>query len=71
MDEFSTIGPTSVAELHEDGRVTQFELRPEDAGITTGRYADIAAARTANQNIRVIARALAIRRQGRYSICLR
>ena len=59
MDEFSTIGPTSVAELHEDGRVTQFELRPEDAGITTGRYADIAAARTANQNIRVIARALA------------
>ncbi len=59
MDEFSTLGTTVVAELHEDGRITQYEMRPEDAGLTPGRYQDVAAARTAEENVRAVARALA------------
>jgi len=64
MDEFSNIGPTQVAELHEDGRVTRFELRPEDAGIAPGRYADVAAASTPEENVRILARTLAGQQQG-------
>ena len=33
MDELTTTGPTSVAELH-DGRVTVFDVVPEDAGLS-------------------------------------
>jgi len=64
MDEFSTLGPTLVAELREDGRITQYELRPEDAGLSPGRYEDVAAAPTAEENVRVIARTLAERTPG-------
>jgi anthranilate phosphoribosyltransferase len=64
MDEFSTLGPTVVAELHDDGRITQFELQPEEAGLTPGRYADVAAAPTAIENVRVVARVLADRKPG-------
>jgi anthranilate phosphoribosyltransferase len=34
MDEVSTLGPTRVAELN-DGRITTFEVSPEDAGLPT------------------------------------
>jgi anthranilate phosphoribosyltransferase len=59
MDEFSSIGPTHVGELHEDGSITEYQLRPEDAGIGPGRYADVAAATTTEENVRVIGRTLA------------
>jgi anthranilate phosphoribosyltransferase len=59
MDEFSSIGPTLVAELHDDGQITEYELRPEDAGLAPGRYEDVAAGRTAAENVRAIALTLA------------
>ena len=59
MDEFSTIGPTTVAELHEDGLITQYELQPGDAGLETARYEEVAAAGTPEANIRRVAAALA------------
>jgi anthranilate phosphoribosyltransferase len=64
MDEFSSIGPTLVAELHEDGQITEYELRPQDAGLSPGRYEDVGAMRTAAENVRVIARTLAERKPG-------
>jgi anthranilate phosphoribosyltransferase len=59
MDEFSTLGATHVAELHDDGRIEVYDVRPEDAGLTTGRYADVAPAKTTVENIRIVARVLA------------
>jgi len=50
MDEFSTIGPTQVAELR-DGEIRQFEFKPEDAGLERASYAEIAAASTAEENV--------------------
>jgi anthranilate phosphoribosyltransferase len=64
MDEFSTLGPTHVAELHEDGRITTYDLRPEDVGLTPGSYADVAAASTPEQNVRILAQTLAGGRPG-------
>lgn len=64
LDEFSTIGSTRVAELHADGAITEYEIRPEDAGITRARYEDIAAAATMEDNIRIVARVLAGRQGG-------
>jgi anthranilate phosphoribosyltransferase len=59
MDEFSTVGPTIVAELHEDGRISEYELGPEEAGLVCGRYQDVAAAPSAHENVRAVARVLA------------
>jgi anthranilate phosphoribosyltransferase len=40
LDEVSTTGPTTVAEL-KDGRVRVFEVTPEDAGLPRARLADL------------------------------
>lgn len=40
LDEISTTGPTSVAAL-EDGRVTTFDVTPEDAGLARVTLADL------------------------------
>lgn len=40
MDELSTTGPTSVAEL-KNGKVSQFELQPEDVGLSRVALADL------------------------------
>jgi anthranilate phosphoribosyltransferase len=44
IDEFSTMGPSQVAELHEDGRIEEYEVTPEDFGMERVAYRDIAAA---------------------------
>jgi anthranilate phosphoribosyltransferase len=46
LDEITTIGATQVAEL-KDGRVTSFEVTPEDAGLPRARLADIKGAEPA------------------------
>ena len=46
MDEISTLGPTHVAELCEDGLIKKYEINPEDYGIKTVQYNDIASTRT-------------------------
>jgi anthranilate phosphoribosyltransferase len=40
LDELSTTGPTSVAELR-DGAITLFDVTPEDAGLTRATLADL------------------------------
>jgi anthranilate phosphoribosyltransferase len=40
LDELSTTGPTTVAAL-ADGRVTSFEVTPEDAGLARVSLADL------------------------------
>jgi anthranilate phosphoribosyltransferase len=40
LDELTTTGPSHVAELR-DGRVTSFEVTPEDAGLPRGRLEDL------------------------------
>lgn len=40
LDELSTTGPTSVAEL-SDGMITMFEIKPEDAGLNRSTLADL------------------------------
>ena len=41
MDELTTTGPSSIAEL-KDGAVSRFEIAPEDAGIPRARPEDLA-----------------------------
>jgi anthranilate phosphoribosyltransferase len=40
LDELSTTGPSQVAELH-DGRITTFEVTPEQAGLSRARRDDL------------------------------
>lgn len=71
MDEFSTLGTTVIAELR-DGQVRQYEFRPEDAGVSVGRYADVAAAATREENVARLVRVLRGREGGPVAelICL-
>lgn len=64
MDELSTVGPSHVAELHDDGTITEYDVRPEDAGIPSARYEDIAAAPTREENVHLLGRVLAGRQGG-------
>ena len=41
MDEISTLGPTRIMELCEDGRIESFEIKPEDFGIKPARIDDL------------------------------
>jgi anthranilate phosphoribosyltransferase len=63
MDEFSTLGVTRVAELR-DGKVREYEFRPEDAGLQLARYADVAAAGTRDDNVARLAQVLTGREDG-------
>jgi len=58
MDEFSTLGTTRVAELR-DGQIREYEVNPEDAGLTRASYADIAAAASPEENVLRLLRVLA------------
>jgi anthranilate phosphoribosyltransferase len=59
LDELSTIGISHVAELHEDGSVTEYEITPDDVGIPEARYEDIASTQSREENARIVARTLA------------
>lgn len=59
MDEISNVGVTHMAELHADGSITEYDITPEDAGLTRARFEDIAAADTMEGNVRKMARVLA------------
>ncbi len=41
MDEISSLGETKIAQLHEDGRITNYSLVPEDFGIRRATYEDL------------------------------
>jgi anthranilate phosphoribosyltransferase len=63
MDEFSTLGVTRVAELR-DGKIREYEFRPEEAGIRPASYADVAAAATREDNLVRLGRVLSGRDDG-------
>lgn len=71
MDEFSTLGVTQIAELR-DGKVRQFQFRPEEAGLKLARYADVTAGSTREENLSRLARVLSGRDDGPLAdlICL-
>jgi anthranilate phosphoribosyltransferase len=64
LDEYSNLGATHVAELHEDGTITEYDVNPEDAGLVAAHYEDVAAAKTPEQNVRIVARVIANRQHG-------
>ncbi len=61
MDEFSLAGPTRVVELRH-GKVTTYEVTPEDFGLKAVTFQSIASRATARENAQVIKQVL----QGRY-----
>ena len=63
MDEFSTLGTTHVAELR-DGQVREYQFRPEEAGLSVARYADVAPGQSREDNVLRLARVLVGKEQG-------
>jgi anthranilate phosphoribosyltransferase len=59
LDELSNVGISHVAELHEDGTITEYELTPSDLGLPETSYAEIASTQSRDENARIVARALA------------
>ncbi|MBE9482966.1 MAG: anthranilate phosphoribosyltransferase [Chloroflexi bacterium] len=41
MDEISSLGETEIAELHEDGRITNYSVVPEDFSIRRATYEEL------------------------------
>ena len=56
LDEITTTGPTSVADLR-DGRVTEYEITPADAGLALAEPADLKGG-TPEDNAKALARLL-------------
>lgn len=59
LDELSNVGMSHVAELHEDGSITEYELVPSDVGLHESRYEEIASTQSREENARIVARTLA------------
>lgn len=58
MDEISTLGPTHIAELAEDGSISKRQLDPADFGIARARYEDIASTRNVHEGALTLLRVL-------------
>jgi anthranilate phosphoribosyltransferase len=59
MDEVSTLGPTHVAELKEDGTIENYTITPEEFGIERPPFEDIASTRNVDNDALVLLRVLA------------
>ena len=59
LDELSNIGISHIAELHEDGTITEYELTPSDLGLPETSYQEIASTQSRDENAYIVARALA------------
>ncbi|MFO0589694.1 MAG: hypothetical protein U0441_19300 [Polyangiaceae bacterium] len=64
MDEISNLGTTHIAELTASGDVIEYDVRPEDAGLKRASYDDVAPAKTAVENVRIVARVIAGKVEG-------
>lgn len=53
IDEFSSLGPTEIAELKPDGSVERYTLRPEDVGLAVGDPKAVESADTREANARL------------------
>jgi anthranilate phosphoribosyltransferase len=72
MDEISTLGRTLVAELDEDGKITRYELEPEQFGIRRTRFEEVASSRDVDRDATALLRVITHSDQGPRSdiICL-
>ena len=49
IDEISSFGETIVAELKEDGKISNYTIMPEDIGVKRAKYKDILSAESVNE----------------------
>jgi anthranilate phosphoribosyltransferase len=72
MDEVSTLGPTSVAELKEDGSIESYEITPEELGIKRAKFEDLASSRNVQKDALTLLRVIMGKDQGSRSdiVCL-
>ena len=72
MDEVSTLGPTHVAELSEEGEITTCTIAPADFGIERAKYEDVASTPDVNEGALKLLRVLTGKDQGacRDIVCL-
>jgi anthranilate phosphoribosyltransferase len=72
MDEVSTLGPTQVAELHEDGSIENYTITPEDFGFAETTFEEIASTRDVQNDALALLRVLAGKDSGpkRDIVCL-
>ncbi len=59
MDEVSTLGPTHVAELAEDGSIENYTITPEDFGIKKGTFEQVASSRDVQADAKALLAVLA------------
>jgi len=64
MDEVSTLGPTHVAELREDGSIENYEITPDDFGIKRGAFKEIASTRDVQRDALALLEVLAGKERG-------
>lgn len=72
MDEVSTLGPTYVSELREDGKIESSTLTPEDFGLKRPRFEELASSRDVHQDALTLLRVLMGKDKGPRSdiVCL-
>ncbi|NTU91582.1 MAG: anthranilate phosphoribosyltransferase [Chlorobiaceae bacterium] len=63
MDEFSLCGPTRVVELR-NGVISTYEVTPEDFGLKTAPFEEIASMKSADANAAVVMEVLQAKREG-------
>ena len=59
MDEVSTLGPTNVAELAEDGSIENYTITPEEFGIRRATFEDVASSRDVQADAQALLAVLA------------
>lgn len=64
MDEVSTLGPTEVAELHEDGSIDTYTLVPERFGVERTRFEELASSRDVKRDALALLRVLTNKDKG-------
>lgn len=64
MDEVSTLGPTSIAELKEDGSIEKFEITPQEFGIKPAKFEDVASSRNVQNDALTLLRVIMGKDQG-------
>jgi anthranilate phosphoribosyltransferase len=64
MDEVSTLGPTHVSELKEDGTIDSYELNPEDLGLARAQFEDVASSGDVDQDALALLRVLTGKEEG-------
>jgi anthranilate phosphoribosyltransferase len=54
MDELSTIGTSHIEELRSDGSIVKTVITPQDVGLRSGRFEDLASARDVKHNALIL-----------------